>query len=65
MGIFDYFSKKMWRHSESVDTQKEQDDLLLERLKQVESAERQAFKDDGGAIFAFVNSLLKVHPSHP
>ncbi len=36
MGIFDYFSKKMWRHSESVDTQKEQDDLLLERLKQVE-----------------------------
>lgn len=36
MGIFDYFSNKVWRHAEDVDTQKEQDSLLLERLKQVE-----------------------------
>ena len=36
MGLFDYFSNKVWRHAEDVDTQKEQDRLLLERLKQVE-----------------------------
>ena len=36
MGLFDYFSNKVWRHAEDVDTQKEQDSLLLERLKQVE-----------------------------
>ena len=36
MGLFDYFSNKVWRHAENVDTQKEQDSLLLERLKQVE-----------------------------
>ena len=36
MRIFDYFSKKVWRHSKDVNTQKEQENLLLERLKQVE-----------------------------
>jgi predicted P-loop ATPase len=36
MGLFDYFSNKVWRHAEDVDTRKEQDSLLLERLKQVE-----------------------------
>ena len=36
MVLFDYFSNKVWRHAEDVDTQKEQDRLLLERLKQVE-----------------------------
>ena len=47
MRIFDFFTKRQQKHSVSVDAEKEQSSLLLERLEKVES-ELSGLKADSG-----------------